>query len=69
MVSTLDFESSDPSSNLGGTFPGFDRTIVCSIWNFFLIVQDFLWKENAVCKGAERSYRLAVDEKAVENFD
>ena len=33
MVSTLDFESSDPSSNLGGTF----RASLCQFFFFFSI--------------------------------
>ena len=37
MVSTLDFESSDPSSNLGGTYPIKHGLIPVFILFFFLV--------------------------------
>ena len=43
MVSTLDSESSDPSSNLGGTFVfSFHSIPVCSIVLFMSFVYDIL---------------------------
>ena len=38
MVSTLDFESSDPSSNLGGTYPIKHGLIPVFIYFFFFVV-------------------------------
>ena len=53
MVSTLDFESSDPSSNLGGTSP------------YLLVLQLLFWRPPAVvgiscCAFSPVTYRTAV---------